>query len=223
MLTLLKSVCTLIFTSLISTHILASTSIKVLDTDGRALSNIVIELNLVGESTSSASSSSMQNTILRHKIEQKDQQFAPHISLVAVNTEITFPNVDTVQHHVYSFSPAKTFEVSLREEFTSAPIKFEKPGIVELGCNIHDWMLAYIYVSDAQWYGQTGDNALAKFDLPSGTYEVTLWHPRLDDADLTATQQVSIPSTNNEIVLTLKKELLPSLTGYDSVEAVDAY
>ena len=75
---------------------------------------------------------------------QINKQFAPHVLVVQKNTEVTFPNADNVFHHVYSFSPTKQFELKLYKEFTAEPLFFEQAGIVDIGCNIHDWMLGYM-------------------------------------------------------------------------------
>ena len=75
---------------------------------------------------------------------QIDKQFAPHVLVVQSGTDISFPNADNLFHHVYSFSPTKQFELKLYKEFTAEPLRFEQAGIVDIGCNIHDWMLGYI-------------------------------------------------------------------------------
>jgi plastocyanin len=202
------------------------TIVSVSDKYGTSLANIVIELRPVQSNMQGREISELkynQPGVHKARIEQKEQQFTPHISVVSIDTEITFPNLDNVQHHVYSFSPAKTFEVSLQETFTSAPIKFEEAGIVELGCYIHDWMLAYVFVSDAPWFGQTKSDGKFEMNLPAGDYEVGLWHPRLNDADLERKFVISVQADSRQFTLTLADELLPSLSGYDSVEAVDAY
>lgn len=212
-----------LFTSFVAN---SQTTLTVSNKEGKPLSNIIVEITLLSlekpseQAQQLAYSSNAPDTV---KVEQKDQQFVPHISVVATGTNVIFPNADNVQHHVYSFSPAKTFEVSLREEFTSAPIMFEEPGIVELGCNIHDWMLAYVYVSDAQWFGQTNNQGELKFDFPLGEYKVSLWHPRLSHEDIKRDVTINVANTTGAFSLNLTSPLLPSFTGYDTVEAVDEY
>ena len=199
----------------------ARQSISVVDVDGKLLSNIIIELQGVNVSPSKESQEELRSQT--SSIEQRDQQFVPHISIIRAGTELVFPNTDTVGHHVYSFSPAKTFEVTLEQQVTSKPILFDTAGIVELGCNIHDWMLAYVYVSDADFFAQTDESGRAVFELESGTYNVSLWHPRLTQTDMAKTTSVIIESGEQELTIRLSEPLLESLSGYDSVEAVDGY
>lgn len=82
------------------------------------------------------------------EMDQIKKQFSPHILVVQKGTEVSFPNSDSIQHHVYSFSPAKTFQLQLYKDQSPEPLPFDQQGKVELGCNVHDWMLGYIYVVD---------------------------------------------------------------------------
>ena len=110
-------------------------------------------------------------------IEQKEREFIPHVTIVQVGTPISFPNHDPIQHHVYSFSPAKSFEIKLYSG-NSPEIVMDKPGIVTLGCNIHDWMIAYIVVVPTPHFGRTDASGIARLrDLPAGTYELRAVHP----------------------------------------------
>src|SRR5882672_5225476 len=88
-------------------------------------------------------------------IDQIDKEFVPGVKVIQVGTAISFPNKDNIRHHVYSFSPAKKFELPLYKGVPAAPIVFDKPGVVVLGCNIHDWMIAYVYVVESPWFGKT--------------------------------------------------------------------
>ncbi len=115
-------------------------------------------------------------------VAQRDKQFVPYVSAVQVGSPVQFPNQDTVKHHLYSFSPAKKFELPLYSGTPPNPIVFDKPGLVTLGCNIHDWMIGYILVVPTPWFSITGANGEAKLrDLPTGTYDVEVWQPRLRD------------------------------------------
>jgi plastocyanin len=116
----------------------------------------------------------------RASMDQVDKQFAPHVLPVPVGTAISFPNHDNIRHHVYSFSPAKRFELPLYIGTPASPVVFDKPGVVTLGCNIHDWMLGYVYVLVTPWFAKTGDDGRARLaDVPPGSYEARVWHPRL--------------------------------------------
>jgi hypothetical protein len=91
---------------------------------------------------------------------------------------VYFPNKDNVRHHVYSFSTAKTFELQLYSEKSAPPVLLDKPGIVVLGCNIHDWMLGYVYVSETPYFAKSkADGTAVISNLPAGEYTLRLWHP----------------------------------------------
>jgi plastocyanin len=111
---------------------------------------------------------------------QKDQEFIPYVTPVVVGTRVVFPNRDNVQHHVYSVSPAKKFEIPLYIGESTETILFDRPGQVTLGCNIHDWMVAYILVLETPYFAKTGKDGTAEMPgLPAGHYQLELWHPRL--------------------------------------------
>ena len=113
-------------------------------------------------------------------VDQVNRIFVPHVSVVRTGTAVQFPNRDDIRHHVYSFSPAKTFELPLYKGMPAEPVIFDRAGVVTLACNIHDWMLAYVYVTDAPWSAVTDDAGVARFTLPdAGSYRVTVWHPSL--------------------------------------------
>ena len=108
---------------------------------------------------------------------QKDKTFIPFVTVVQTGTAVQFPNQDPIRHHVYSFSPAKVFEIKLYAGTPAAPIVFDKPGEVVLGCNIHDHMLAYVYVVDTPYFAKTGKEGRARLEsLPAGDYELLMWH-----------------------------------------------
>ena len=111
---------------------------------------------------------------------QKGKQFDPTVLVVPVGTSVAFPNRDTVRHHVYSFSPTKTFELKLYSGVPANPVVFDKTGIAVLGCNIHDAMTAWVVVVDTPYFGRssaTGSVVLAQ--VPAGNYRLRLWHPAL--------------------------------------------
>ncbi len=111
-------------------------------------------------------------------VTQHNLQFEPFVLLVPVGAEVTFPNADTVRHHVYSFSPAKTFELKLYGREQARTVKFDKAGAVALGCNIHDQMVAFIKVVDTAYAVKTGaDGHAVIHGLPPGAVTVHVWHP----------------------------------------------
>jgi len=88
-------------------------------------------------------------------VDQVNKEFTPKVTAILVGTSVSFPNNDNVRHQVYSFSPAKRFELPLYAGEPAQPVVFDKPGVVVLGCNIHDWMVGYVYVSDSPYFAKT--------------------------------------------------------------------
>jgi len=114
------------------------------------------------------------------EIMQQGQEFRPYVTALVVGTAVSFPNRDTVQHHVYSLSQPKMFELPLYAGESKQAIVFDRPGVVALGCNIHDWMAAYIVVLETPWFARTGANGTATITaVPAGRYRAEVWHPRL--------------------------------------------
>ena len=126
-------------------------------------------------------------------IDQIDREFVPAVTAVEVGTAITFPNRDNIKHHVYSFSAPKKFELPLYTGTPASPVVFDRPGVVVLGCNIHDWMAAYVFVLPTTSFAKTGDDGRALIkDAPAGEREVRVWHPRLSVATETTGQTVTV-------------------------------
>ena len=109
---------------------------------------------------------------------QKNIQFHPFLTIVPVGADVSFPNLDNTKHHVYSFSPAKRFELKLFAKDQSRTVRFDKPGVVALGCNIHDQMSAFIVITDSAWTARTNAQGVASFaDAPDVPGRLTVWHP----------------------------------------------
>lgn len=144
-------------------------------------------------------------------IEQRGRQFHPLVTVVQAGTNISFPNFDSVRHHVYSFSPAKTFELKLYSGVPSNPVKFDKAGTVVLGCNIHDFMLAFIQVVDTPYFAKTNKMGKATLhDLPNGNYTLKAWHYALaKEKDIYEKPMVVKGSQTATVNLTLKPFVIP--------------
>lgn len=111
-------------------------------------------------------------------MDQRDRMFIPHVLPIQTGTRVSFPNSDDIQHHVYSFSRPKSFQLPLYKGTPPEPVLFDKPGIVMLGCNIHDRMSAFIVIVDTPYFVKgTPDGAIVLKNLPPGRYQVHLWHP----------------------------------------------
>lgn len=132
------------------------------------------------------------------EVVQANRQFLPPISIVPVGTAVSFPNRDTVRHHVYSFSPAKKFEIKLYVGTPAAPVVFDTPGIAALGCNIHDTMAAWVVVVETPYHGLTGpDGRLALAQVPAGTYRLRGWHPSLPPGAPAAEQPLQLAAAGS--------------------------
>jgi len=110
-------------------------------------------------------------------IDQINRQFVPRVSVVQAGTAIDFPNSDNIRHSVYSFSPAKTFELKLYAGRAAPPVTFDKAGIVVLGCEIHDTMVAWLLVVNTPYYGKSDSRGVVTLhDLRPGDYDLRAWH-----------------------------------------------
>jgi plastocyanin len=155
-------------------------------------------------------------------MDQIDRQFVPHILAVQRGTQVVFPNSDSIKHHVYSFSDAKPFELKLYKDINAPPMQFGTAGEVELGCNVHDWMLAYIWVVDTPYFAKTDKRGNALLNVPEGNYTLKVWHPHIQDK-LDSLEQVISVERNHNINLVLKQDLLedPSHFKYQTDEFAD--
>lgn len=114
------------------------------------------------------------------EVAQRAKRFEPEVTVVTVGSAVTFPNRDTVRHHVYSFSPAKTFELKLYIGTPAHPVVFDKPGIAVLGCNIHDQMAAWVVIVETPYFARSAaDGQAVLADVPAGNYRLRVWHPGL--------------------------------------------
>jgi len=139
-------------------------------------------------------------------IDQRHEQFVPRVSIVRRGTEVSFPNTDRVQHHVYSFSPAKQFELALYRGNEHPPVTFDQDGIVVLGCNIHDHMVGYVLVVDGSHFGFTDRTGRLTLDgLPNEPVKVTVWHPDLGVGYGAITRSVALAPGNNSLRVRLEQ------------------
>ncbi len=143
-------------------------------------------------------------------IDQKNLTFIPYIEIFRPGDSVVFRNSDDTRHHVYSFSPAKAFEFVLAPGERSAPLILDKTGVIAVGCNIHDQMIAYLYVSGAPWIAHSGTDGSVKFDdLPAGAYTVRVWQPRLRPSEPDLAQSVTVVGTGPAQTLKFDLSLLP--------------
>lgn len=143
-------------------------------------------------------------------IDQKNLMFVPYIEVFRPGDSVVFRNSDNTRHHVYSFSPVKAFEFVLTPGQSSAPLPLDRSGVVAVGCNIHDRMIAYLYISDAPWIAHSGPDGKVGFDaLPAGAYEVRVWQPRLRPNKPDLAQTATLIGETDPQTLTFTLSLLP--------------
>lgn len=131
------------------------------------------------------------------EIAQVKKEFVPKVLVVPVGTAVSFPNRDTVRHHVYSFSPTKTFELKLYTGTAASPVVFDKPGIAVMGCNIHDNMTAWVVVVETPFFA-LGDakGVITLRDVPAGNYRLRVWHPGLAVGAPATDQALNVGATD---------------------------
>jgi plastocyanin len=144
-------------------------------------------------------------------LDQLDRLFTPELVLVPVGSTISFPNSDAVSHQVYSFSKAKHFQLPLYRGRPYPPVKFDEPGLVVLGCNIHDSMVGYIIVARAQHLGLTDAQGLfTATGVTDGNYEIRVMHPRMRAPSDERVGHVRINgAARGEFAATLERDLRP--------------
>jgi plastocyanin len=136
---------------------------------------------------------------------QQNISFIPHVLIVPVGASVSFPNRDRVRHHVYSFSPAKKFDLKLYGRDETRTVLFDKKGVVVLGCNIHDAMSGFILVVDTPFAMQTDANGRVTIpNVPAGAATVRVWYPSIRAPDNMLTQATTIPAAGISTIFTIK-------------------
>jgi plastocyanin len=168
-------------------------AVELRDPAGHAVASTVITLVPAGAARlAPQNSGAARPTAL---MDQQHRSFVPQVLVVASGTEVSFPNSDSVSHQVYSFSPAKRFQLALYKGQAAKPVIFDQAGIVVLGCNIHDDMVGYIVVTDAARFGTTAaDGTLVLKSVPEGDYRLSIWSPYIADPPETLVHDVHAPA-----------------------------
>lgn len=175
----------------------ATLEVEVLDRDGKPLPEAVVFLE-------SAAARSASRPLPGVEIEQAAKRFTQAVTVVTVGTAVSFPNRDTVRHHVYSFSPAKTFELKLYIGTPASPVVFDRPGIAVLGCNIHDGMAAWVVIVETPHHGLTAANGRLRLaDVPPGSYRLRAWHAALPPGAPALDQALQLPAQGAQAQLRL--------------------
>src|SRR5947209_6939672 len=163
-------ICALALAGAASSLAAAPLTVRIVDASGHPVRDAVVTLYPAGAAARPARAGG------RYVVSQQNLQFQPFLTVIPVGADVSFPNLDPTKHHVYSFSPAKKFELKLFAKDQSRTVQFDKPGVVALGCNIHDQMSAFIVVTDSAWTARTNRQGIAAFGhAPNAPGRVTVW------------------------------------------------
>jgi plastocyanin len=185
----------------------AELSVRIADDHGKAVADAVVTVLPRADANNASAARAAPST---RTIDQKDLTFVPYIEIFRPGDKVVFRNSDQTRHHVYSFSQIKAFEFMLVPGQSSPPIELDKTGVIAVGCNIHDQMITYLYISDAPWISHSGADGLVVFhDLPAGNYNVRVWQPRLRPNKPDLAQSMTLIGATESKVLTFNLSLLP--------------
>jgi plastocyanin len=181
----------------LSTALAAAVSGRVVGADGKGIADAVVFVDAAPESAAA-------RTPATATMDQINKTFVPHVLPVVVGTEVRFPNRDQISHHVYSFSRTKNFELPLYKGENAPPVLFDKPGVVKIGCNIHDWMSAVILVVPTPHFAVTDAEGHFKLaGLPPGNYRLLAWHEQSREKTADTAQRVQVAGSDLELTFQL--------------------
>jgi plastocyanin len=186
-------------------------TVRVVDAAGHPVQDAVVTLKPV---SGAAQRPRMEGP---YRVTQQDTQFHPFVSVVPAGATVAFPNLDPFRHHVYSFSPAKRFELKLFARDQTRSVTFDQPGVIAIGCNIHDSMSAYIFVTDTVWTTRSPGNGTVRFgDTPNGPFTLQVWHPflRAPGGVLTRSYSASGADRSETITVSLRAPPMHPMGGY---------
>ncbi|HRI80982.1 MAG TPA: hypothetical protein PLF88_00950 [Opitutaceae bacterium] len=178
----------------------AEVTFTVRDTRGGPIADAVVSLHPLGPTPAPAVPGEAV-------IAQEDKEYDPYITPVLVGTKVRFPNRDTIQHHIYSLSRPKRFEKPLYASGAEESVVFDQPGVVVLGCNIHDWMIAYVVVLPTPHFAKTDSAGRAQLTgFAPGRYRVEIWHPRLAKTEVRELELTAVANPSLAVDLTLRPD-----------------
>lgn len=160
-------------------------NVTVFDAAGSPMADAVVAVELKGAPPTAAAGT-------KALMGQRSRTFEPSVLVVQTGTAVSFPNFDTVRHHIYSFSPAKKFEIKLYSGTPAAPVVFDQAGTAVLGCNIHDRMAAFIHVVNTPLFAITSAHGAAQLDAPAGEHVMQIWHPSMGDQKAPLRQSIKV-------------------------------
>ena len=130
----------------------------------------------------------------RARMDQKNETFIPHVLAVVAGTTVDFPNSDRTYHNVFSLSAPKTFDLGRYAAGRSKSVRFDKPGIVRVFCEIHSHMSAYILVFSHRFFAVTDDDGRYRIpNVPAGSYTVKAWNEAME----LESRRITVPDTGD--------------------------
>ena len=176
----------------------ATVTIDVRGPDGQPLADAVVVVDVAGAPAAKPNGT--------YVMEQRNIAFQPHVLVVPVGATVSLPNRDTVRHHVYSFSKPKKFDLKLYGKEDQRSIVFDKPGVVALGCNIHDSMSGFIYVTTSAHADKTNAAGRVQLsDVPAGKASISIWSPSIRAANNTLSQAITVPAGGYATTVTIQR------------------
>lgn len=116
----------------------------------------------------------------RARMDQRNESFVPHVLAITVGTTVDFPNSDPIFHNVFSLSKVKPFDLGRYPMGHFRSVRFDRPGIVRVFCDIHSHMSAFILVFGHRFFSVTDDEGRYRIDdVPPGSYTVVVWNELL--------------------------------------------
>jgi plastocyanin len=181
---------------------------QVLDSAGKPVPDAVLYAEADGQN--------LPKPLKPGEISQKGLKFIPLVTVIQTGSKVSFPNNDKVRHHIYSFSAAHKFDQKLYSGTTAEPQLFDKAGVVVLGCNIHDRMLAYVRVVDTPYFAKTDASGVASIDIPGGgKFVLKAWHPDMVGGQ-PVEQAIVVKAGDADTAASFKMTLKPPATDADS-------
>lgn len=180
------------------------------------LSNVVIWLN----NANPESSALVRANAVKAKMLQKNKTFTPHVLAIPVGSTVEFPNADPIFHNAFSNYNGQIFDIGLYPPGSTRSVKFQKPGVVRVFCNIHASMSAVIVVLASPWFATSeGDGAFEIEDVPEGSYRLGIYYERATEQTLSALQRtVSVGSDTVDL-----GTIAISESGYLSIPHLNKY
>jgi plastocyanin len=182
-------------------------SVLVRDKAGRPVKDAVVSIEMAGLAPARPAAG--------YQVVQQNMKFDPFVLIVPVGAEVAFPNKDVVRHHVYSFSPTKAFELKLygREQAVRT-VRFDKPGVVAVGCNIHDSMVAFIKVVASPYVAKTDATGRVRLrGTPNGAATVKIWHPYLRAVANETSRPVTLAAQESSLNVDVEMRAAPDRSG----------